>query len=102
MINKFKSFSNILLIFFFIALKNLLNRAEHSLERIPVNANNSGGRDALDTSLPRSVSDKSNLTKIVSLIKFKHFFGLFFGNKLSFSNHVELVSFFSFLYNIVS
>lgn len=102
MIKKFKSFSNILLIFFFIALKNLLNGPEHSLERISVDANNSGGRDALDTSLPRSVSDKSNFTKIVSLVKFKHFFGLFFGNKLSFSNHVEFVSFLPFFDNIVS
>ncbi len=50
----------------------------------------------------RGVSDESNLAKIVSLIKFKHFFGLFFGNKLSFSNHVEFVSFFSFFDNIVS
>lgn len=102
MINKFKSFSNILLIFFFIALKNFLNRSEHSLERISVDTNNSSWGDTLDAGLPRGVSDESNLAKIVSLIKFKHFFGLFFGNKLSFSNHVEFVSFFSFFDNIVS
>jgi hypothetical protein len=96
------SFAYVLFVFFLISFKDLFNRAKHSLESFSINADNSSWCNAFHTCLSRSVSDQSNLSKIITFFELEYFFRLFLCDKSSFCDHVKLIPLLALFYDILS
>lgn len=98
---EWKSFTNILLVFLLVPLKDLLNGPKHSLKRIPINADNPGGSHAFNTGLPGGVPNKGNLSEVVTFLELEYFLALLLCDEFALGDHVEFVALFALFHDVV-
>jgi len=102
------SLNQVFFIFVHITLENVLHWAEQTFKGVTLDIHNSAIGFGFNACLTNCVLYQCDLTKVISIMILKHFFGLwgrclsFFSNQLSFRNDVESVALITLFDDIAS